>query len=146
MALEMKNSFSASIGVAYRSNRSWSRPPRLIPGSSVSRADRRTQKSSSAAHASISGQASGWARAIGAAVSAGGRQAPVVPAQDLDGRGPPLVHGFAPQRPCPGQRAVPVQLAAGAGDVPHGRTDRRHADAEEVQVTLEVPLGLPGPL
>jgi hypothetical protein len=69
MALEMKNSFSASIGVAYRSNRSWSRPPCLILGSSVSRADRRTQKSSSVAHASISGQASGWTSAIGPATS-----------------------------------------------------------------------------
>src|SRR6476646_3189657 len=37
---------------------------------------------------------------------------PAVPAQDLDGGGPPLVHGFVPQRPCPGQRAVPVQLVA----------------------------------
>ena len=68
-AFLMKNSFSASIGVAYRSNRSWSRPPRLVPGSSVSRADRRIQKSSSAAHASISGQASGWTMAIGPAIS-----------------------------------------------------------------------------
>ena len=56
----MKNSFSASIGVAYRSNRTWSGRPCLIPGSSVSRADRRTQKSSSTAHASISGQALAW--------------------------------------------------------------------------------------
>jgi hypothetical protein len=76
----------------------------------------------------------------------GGQQAPGVPAQDLDSRGPLLVHGLAPQRPRPGQRAVPVQLGAGASDVPNGRTDGRHADAEEIQVTLEIPLGLPGPL
>ena len=64
MAFLMKNSRSVSMGVAYRSNLARSGWPRMIPGSSVSRADRRTQKCSSVAHGSISGQAAGCRSAI----------------------------------------------------------------------------------
>ncbi len=55
IALRMKNSFSASIGSAYRVNRGRSGCPARMPRSSASRAERRTQKSPSTAHPSMTG-------------------------------------------------------------------------------------------
>jgi len=55
IALRMKNSFSASIEIAYRSKRARSGRPERIPGSRARTADRRTQKSASVAHPSMRG-------------------------------------------------------------------------------------------
>jgi hypothetical protein len=58
-AFRMKNSFSASIKAAYRSNRSRAGWPARTPGSKARSAERRTQKSSSVAQASTRGHDDG---------------------------------------------------------------------------------------
>ena len=141
------------------------RPACLIPGSRVRSAARRTQKSSSAAHPSIRGHASGRAarsrrrcprpasrRGPGARVTdqrLDGARSPErkVPMTGGGSRLPPSgarrqARATAPP-PTPRRPAVEAGIALG-----RSRRDRgaRHGDADELQVALQVPPFLLGPI
>ena len=168
MALRMKNSRSASSGSAYRVNRGRSGCPVRMPRSSASSADRRTQKSASAAHPSMTGHDRGSRSAISpATLTASPSTSAQVPdsrssrstvarsparqpgrgqRQDLHRRHPALMDRRPPQRDRPGDHRGLVE----PGVAPHRRPDHppqlRHGHPEELKLALEVPLLLRGPV